>query len=139
MYNKVTLIGNLGKEPEVKQFDSGSKKLSFSLATSESYKDKSGEWQNKTEWHNIVVWGPRVDYLEGSLAKGHKVFVEGKITTNKWTDKDGNDRYTTEIVANIVKSLEKKVDQTNTYKSEGFQEPQVVPIGARFDQDSLPF
>ena len=108
MVNKVILIGNLGKDPEVKQLDSGSSVGRFSLATNESYKDKSGEWQNLTEWHNIVVWRNLAERAERSLKKGSLVYVEGKLTTRKWQDNEGKDRYNTEIVANTFRLLEKR-------------------------------
>lgn len=100
MINKVTLIGNLGKDPEKKTLDSGKSLFNFSVATNESYKDKSGEWQNLTEWHNITYWS---DYA--NFSKGDTVYIEGKIKTRKWQDKEGNDRYTTEIIASYVRRL----------------------------------
>lgn len=108
MYNKVTLIGNLGKDPDIRRLENGTPVANFSIATTESYKDTNGEWKDLTEWHNIVVWRGAAEYAEKYLKKGCKVFIEGKITTRKYTDKDGIERYTTEIVANICKSLEKK-------------------------------
>ena len=98
--NKVTLIGNLGKDPEVRSFDNGGKIANFSIATSESWKDKnSGEKKERTEWHNVTVNSDGlVGVVERYLKKGAKVYVEGKLQTRKWQDKDGNDRYTTEVV-----------------------------------------
>lgn len=94
--NKVILVGNLGKDPEVMTFDSGNKKAAFSLATTESYRDKEGQWQDQTEWHNVVAWG----YLaEKNLVKGDQIYLEGKIRTRSYDDKDGNKRYITEINA----------------------------------------
>jgi single-strand DNA-binding protein len=94
--NKVILIGNVGKDPEVRQFDNGGKKISFSLATNESYKDKDGAWQDQTEWHNIVGWGFLADR---PIAKGDTIYVEGKIKSRDYKDKEGNTRYITEILA----------------------------------------
>ncbi len=108
MVNKVILIGNLGKDPEVRHLDGGSSVGRFSVATNESYKDKSGEWQNLTEWHNVVVWRQLAERAERSLKKGNMVYVEGKLSTRKWTDKEGNDKYTTEVVANTFRLLEKR-------------------------------
>jgi len=108
MVNKVLLIGNLGKDPEVRKLDNGSSVGRFSVATNESYKDKSGEWQNLTEWHNVVVWRALAERAERSLKKGNMVYVEGKLTTRKWQDKEGNDRYSTEVVANTFRLLEKR-------------------------------
>ena len=108
MFNKVTLIGNLGRDPEVRHFEGGSMVAKFSLATNENYKDRSGEWQTRTEWHDIVCWGGLAQRAESILKKGSLTFVEGKLTTRKWQDKEGNDRYTTEVVAGLIKSLEKR-------------------------------
>jgi single-strand DNA-binding protein len=98
--NKVELIGRLGKDPEVKSLSNGSKVANFSVATSETWKDKrSGEKQEKTEWHNIVVWNENtIKFVEDYVHKGDLVRLEGKIQTRKWEDKDGVDRYSTEIV-----------------------------------------
>lgn len=97
--NKVVLVGRVGKEPEIRQSADGKKIASFSLATSESYKDKSGERQTKTEWHNIVVFNSGLSELvERYVSKGSKVFVEGALQTRKYKDKSGIDRYTTEVV-----------------------------------------
>lgn len=98
--NKVILVGNLGKDPEVRQTNSGDKITSFSLATSESWNDKaSGERKERTEWHNVVIYNDRIaDVCEKFARKGNKVYVEGQMQTRKWADRDGNDRYTTEVV-----------------------------------------
>jgi single-strand DNA-binding protein len=98
--NKVTLIGRLGKDPEVKNLTNGSAVANFSVATGEKYRDKrSGEMVEKTEWHNIVVWNEKtIEFIEKWLAKGDMVYIEGKIQTRKWQDNDGKDRYSTEIV-----------------------------------------
>jgi single-strand DNA-binding protein len=108
MVNRATLIGNLGKDPEVKRLENGATVAKFSIATTDSYKKDNGEWENQTEWHDIVVWKGGAEYAEKYLKKGDKVYIEGKITHRKYTDKDGIERYPTEIVANICKSLEKK-------------------------------
>lgn len=108
MVNKVTLIGNLGKDPEIRNLESGAKVANFSVATNENYKDKNGEWQTITEWHNVVAWRSQADSAERNLKKGGMVYIEGKITTRKWQDKDGNDRYNTDIVAQYLRSLERK-------------------------------
>lgn len=97
--NKVVLVGHLGKNPEVKQSAEGKKMASFSLATSESFKDKNGERQTKTDWHNIVIYHSLfADIAEKYLKKGSKVFLEGSLHTRKWKDKSGQDKYTTEVV-----------------------------------------
>lgn len=98
--NKVTLIGNLGKDPEVQVFESGTKKAGFSLATTERYRDRNGVDQSVTEWHNIVVWGSQVDVVEKYLKKGAPIYLEGKIRTREYETSDGQKRRITEIVAN---------------------------------------
>jgi single-strand DNA-binding protein len=98
--NKVTLIGNLGKDPEIRKTQDGRPIASFSIATTESWKDKNtGEKRDKTEWHNIVVFNEGLSrVVETYLKKGSKIYIEGQLQTRKWQDKEGNDRYTTEIV-----------------------------------------
>jgi single-strand DNA-binding protein len=98
--NKVILIGNLGKDPEIRTFGNGGKVANFSIATSESWRDKqSGEKREKTEWHNIAVFGEGlVGVIERYVKKGSKLYIEGKLQTRKWQDRDGNDKYTTEVV-----------------------------------------
>jgi single-strand DNA-binding protein len=99
--NKVILIGNLGKDPEVKFTPQGTAVAKFSLATNERYKDKSGEWQDRTEWHNIVAWAKLAEICGEYLKKGGKVYIEGRIRTDSWDDKtSGEKKYRTEIVAN---------------------------------------
>ena len=98
--NKVILVGNLGKDPEVRNAQNGSKIVSFSIATSESWNDKaSGERKEKTEWHRVVVFNERLgDVAERFLKKGRKVYIEGSLQTRKWTDQSGQEKYTTEVV-----------------------------------------
>lgn len=106
--NRVTLIGNLGRDPEVRFTLSGQAVCNFSIATDESYKDKSGSKVEKTEWHNITMWGKLAEIAGEYLEKGKTVYLEGKLATRKWQDKDGNDRYTTEIVADKMQMLSGK-------------------------------
>ena len=108
--NKVILIGNLGADPEVKYLDSGVAVANFSLATTESYKNKEGERVSQTEWHNIVLWRGLAEVAEKWLKKGSNVYIEGKIKTRKWEDKDGNTRYNTEILADNMTMLGGKKD-----------------------------
>jgi len=101
--NKVILVGNLGKDPEMKYFESGVPKASFSLATSESYTSKTGERIDNTEWHNIITWRGFAEVAEKYLKKGDPVYIEGKIKNRSWDDADGNKKYITEIeVSNLV-------------------------------------
>ena len=122
--NKVILIGNLGKDPEVRYLDNGVAVANFSLATTENYKNKEGERVSQTEWHNIVLWRGLAEVAEKWLNKGSSVYVEGKIRTRKWEDKDGNDRWSTEIVANNMQMLGSKNgdaprDQQETMHQQG--------------------
>ncbi|NEM99617.1 single-stranded DNA-binding protein [Pontibacter burrus] len=103
--NKVILIGNLGKDPEVRHLEGGVAVARFPLATSETFKDKTGQRQEKTEWHNIVLWRGLAEVAEKYLRKGQSVFVEGKIRTNQYQDKEGVQRYSTEIVADNMTML----------------------------------
>lgn len=99
--NKVTLLGNLGKDPEVKYTPSGTPVAKLALATNERYKDKDGQWQDRTEWHNVVLWQRLAEIAGEYLKKGSKVYIEGKLQTRSWEDKQTNQkRYMTEIVAN---------------------------------------
>jgi single-strand DNA-binding protein len=111
--NKVILVGHLGKDPEVRTIDSGVKVARFSLATTETYKDKSGERKDVTEWHNIVVWRNLADIAEKYLTKGKLIYVEGKLRTRSWED-NGAKRYTTEVVADGFTMLGTKNDGNTT-------------------------
>jgi len=108
MINKVTLVGHLGKDPEIRTLENGTKVGTFSLATNESYKDKNDTWQTNTEWHNIVVWRGQAERAERELKKGNLAYIEGKLTYRKYNDKEGIERSTTDIVAFTVNSLERK-------------------------------
>ena len=99
------LVGRLGADPEVRTLESGTKVSSIRVATSERFKDKNGNQQESTEWHNVVLWRGLADITERYLKKGDQVYIEGRIKTRKWTDKDGNDRYNTDIVANEMTML----------------------------------
>lgn len=106
--NKVILIGNLGKDPEVRYTNSGQAVASFSLATSEKFKNKQGELTDQTEWHNLQMWGKLAEIAGEYLSKGKTIYVEGRLQTRKWQDKSGNDRYTTEIVCDKMQMLSPK-------------------------------
>lgn len=114
MINKVTLIGRCGQDPEIRTLDGGVTVARVSVATDESYKDKDGEWQNATTWHNVVMWRELAERAEKSLKKGSTVYVEGKITYRKYNDKDGNERTVTDIVAASFRSLDKKESSGTT-------------------------
>jgi single-strand DNA-binding protein len=103
--NKVILIGNLGKDPELRYTPNGQPVASFSLATTERWNDKNNQKQEKTEWHNIVVWGKLAELVNQYLKKGRSAYIEGRITNRSWDDRDGNKKYRTEIVANQIQFL----------------------------------
>jgi single-strand DNA-binding protein len=103
--NKVILLGNLGKDPELRYTPDRVPVCTFSLATNERRKDQSGNWVDHTEWHRVVCFGKTAEHCNTYLKKGRQVFVEGKIHTNKWQDKEGKDRYTTEITAHSVQFI----------------------------------
>ena len=132
--NKVILVGNLGKDPEVRYLDSGVAVANFSLATTENYKNKEGERVSQTEWHNIVFWRGLAEVAEKYLKKGDSVYVEGKIRTRKWEDKEGNIRYSTEILADNMTMLGKK----NTKETVNQELSSNEKLESN-DQDDLPF
>ena len=107
------LIGNLGKDPEVKTLDNGAKIATFPLATTETYKDRDGNKQSRTEWHNIVLWRGLADVAELYCRKGGQVYIEGRLSTRKWDDKDGHTRYTTEIIGDNMVLLSRS-DSTSS-------------------------
>lgn len=105
MVNKVILVGNLGKDPQTRATPNGQEVATLTVATSEKYKDKSGDLQERTEWHTVVVWGKQAESCGKYLSKGRQVYVEGRLATRKWTDKEGVEKYSTEVVAETVKFL----------------------------------
>lgn len=109
MINKVILIGNVGNDPEIKSLEGGNKVASFSLATTESWKDKQGNKQSDTQWHNIVIWGKLSDVVEKYVKKGDKLYLEGKIKIRSW-EQDGNKRYATDIVCISMQMLGSKTE-----------------------------
>ena len=112
--NKVIVLGNLGREPEVKYLPNGDAVCNFSLATTESWKDKNGQKQDKTEWHNIVLFRKLAEIAGEYLKKGRPAYIEGRLQTRKWTDKEGNERYTTEIIGEQMQMLGGKDDAKPT-------------------------
>lgn len=133
--NKVILIGNLGKDPDIFSFENGVKKASFPLATTESYKDKEGNRVDQTEWHNIVLWRGLAEVAEKYLNKGKQIFLEGRIRTRSWDDKDGNKRYTTEILGDNMTMLGGRRDQNETQQNK-VEEPSAPEPTS---EDDLPF
>lgn len=108
MVNRVTLIGRLGRDPEVRRLDNGAAVAKFSLATDENYKDKEGNKVEQTEWHNIIVWRAQAEFAEKYLKKGMLVYIEGKLTHREYTDKDNQKKYFTEVVSNNIRMLERR-------------------------------
>jgi len=105
MINRVILLGNLGKDPEIRRLENGAVVAKFSVATNENYRDKSGEWKQLTEWHDIVAWRSLAERAESTLKKGSMVYIEGKLTHRSWQDQEGNNRRTTEVVANYFRMI----------------------------------
>lgn len=151
MINRVTLIGNAGGEAEIKRLESGTAVGRFSVATNESYKDKDGNWQNVPSWHNVVVWRELAEKVEKQVKKGSKVYIEGKISYRKYTGSDNIERQVTDIVASVVRLLDKSEGggadnrfptdepqgQTNTNTPSGTNESDAPPATGNFDD--LPF
>jgi len=121
--NKVILIGNLGKDPDIMTFENGVKKASYSIATTESYKDKEGNWVDQTEWHNIVAWRW---LAERNLVKGDQVYIEGKLKTRSWDDAEGKKHYITEVAPDKIIQLTRREQVTPP--------PQAVPPPATKEQ-----
>ena len=139
--NKVMLIGRLGQDPETKTTGSGVCICNFSLATSEKYTDKSGVKQEKTEWHKVVTFGRTAELAAQYLRKGREVYVEGKVQTEEWQDKEGNKRYTTKINASTLQFLGSKGDSGGAYDP-GAAERSAPPVGSfdqSFDDSDIPF
>ncbi len=110
--NKVILVGRLGADPEIRYTQQGVAVTNFNIATSENWVDKSGQKQERTEWHRIVVWGKIAELCSQYLTKGRQVFVEGRLQTRQWEDKEGHKRFTTEVVAATVQFLDKGGDKS---------------------------
>jgi single-strand DNA-binding protein len=142
--NKVILIGRLGQDPEVRYTSNGGAVANFSLATNESWTDKAGQKQERTEWHKVVVWGKLGELCGQYLSKGRQAYVEGRLQTRDWTDKEGQKRYTTEIVAQNIQFLGGAGEKTSMGSSDfapteaagGFE----VPVGSEAPaEDEVPF
>ena len=108
MVNKVVLIGNLGRDPEVRNLESGAKFAKFSLATNENYKDADGNKQSRVDWHSLIAWGKTAEIVEKYITKGKEIAVEGKLTTRNYETKEGEKRYITEVVCNELLMLGSK-------------------------------
>src|SRR5690606_16263067 len=150
--NKVILLGRLGQDPELKYTPSGSAVCNFSLATTESWNDKaSGQKQERTEWHRVIVWGKLGELCNQYLSKGRQAFVEGRIQTRSWDDKDGQKRYSTEILASTVQFIGGAQDSSssrnynqndnnfNQSNNNNSQEDYNISTDASFASDDIPF
>lgn len=142
--NKVILVGNLGKDPEVRHLEGGATVANFPLATSESYKDRNGNRVDQTEWHNVVVWRGLAEVAEKYLKKGSQVYIEGKIRTRSWDDQSGQKRYTTEIVADQMTMLGRRDENQIGSGMGNNQQPSTpsmgnTPMNNMEDDDDLPF
>lgn len=152
--NKVILLGHLGKDPEVRHLENGRAVANFSIATSETYKNKQGDRVTNTEWHNVVLWSPLAEIAESYMKKGSQVYIEGKLTTRSWDDKDGLKRYTTEVVGRELTLLGKPNEgggsqdnfasrtESATSAPGAVTQPSVTPEPATQDTsglDDLPF
>jgi single-strand DNA-binding protein len=133
--NKVMIIGRLGRDPEQRYMPNGKAVANFSVATSETWK-KDGEKQERTEWHNVVAFDKLAEIITQYLVKGSQVFIEGKLQTRKWQDKDGKDRYTTEIVANSMQMLGGRSQQE---RREDSPSSNSAPAAAEGFDDDIPF
>ena len=145
MINKATIVGRLGQDPETRFTQGGTAVCNFSVATDERWKDASGEQKEHTEWHRIVVWGKLAENCQKYLTKGRQVYVEGKIKTREWEDRDGNKRHTTEIIASEVKFLGSKGEGGGSSSGEPHADSAYADSGSSggedqsFNDDDIPF
>lgn len=130
--NKVILVGNLGQDPETRSTQGGSIVTQLSIATGEAWKDSNGQLQERTEWHRIVVWGRLAEIARDYLRKGSKVYLEGRLQTRKWQDKEGRNQYTTEIVASELQMLDRKPNEGPA------PAPSPAPASGKYD-DHIPY
>ncbi|MBD02112.1 MAG: single-stranded DNA-binding protein [Candidatus Marinimicrobia bacterium] len=133
--NKVVLVGHLGGDPETRFLPSGAAVANFNLATNESWKDTNGEFQDKTEWHRCVMFGKSAELAGDLLKKGQLAYIEGKLQTRNWEDKDGVKRYTTEVVCDMFTMLGRKMDSAETQERPKPNESEDSPL----EDDDLPF
>lgn len=144
--NRATLLGNVGRDPDIKVTGGGTSVASFSIATSERYKDKSGEWQDRTEWHNVVAYARSADIIRDYVRKGSKLYVEGRIQTRSWDGKEGSKQYRTEIVVDQVVLLTggEKQSGDERYERGSYDQRREPQNGGGFgsqevDMDEVPF
>ena len=139
--NKVILVGNVGRDPEIRHLDSGVAVANFTLATSENYIAKNGDRVTTTEWHNIVLWRGLAEVAEKYVKKGRQLYIEGRIRTRTYDDKDGNKRYITEIYGDVMQMLGSRPDSQSNEKSNQSEEPafESPDVNDQGGDDDLPF
>ena len=150
--NKVMLIGNLGQDPEIRYTQSGSAVANLRIATTDVWKDKQGQRQERTEWHSIVAWDRLADLAQNYLKKGRQIYVEGRLQTRSWEDQQGQKRFSTEIVANVIQFLGSRPEgEANTTPSQNYgnapssteqhpnEQPDGPPPGEDYIKDDIPF
>lgn len=140
--NKVIILGRLGKDPELRALDSGSKVCTMTIATSESYKNQQGERQEKTEWHSIILWNKLAELADSYLQKGREVYIEGKLQTRSWEDQTGQKKYKTEIMATSLNFVGSKSDNAPVPQQQYPKPQNEAEIGSEFpdaQEDDLPF
>jgi single-strand DNA-binding protein len=140
-YNKVILIGNAGKDPEIRHLDSGIAMITLPVVTSERVKDRTGEWREISEWHNVVFWKALAESVEKYVRKGSQILVEGKLRSRSWEDHNGQKRYTTEVVAETLKVLNRRDNNNPQQSGQHDNKPctTVTDITAKDVVDDLPF
>jgi single-strand DNA-binding protein len=137
--NKVMLIGNLGRDPEIRYTTGGSPVANFTMATTDRWTDPSGEKKERTEWHRIVVWGKQAEIAGEYLRKGRSVFVEGSLQTREWTDRDGNKRYTTEVRAQRFQMLGRPGETSSDAAAPAPSDTTSVAEPRDYEEDDIPF
>jgi single-strand DNA-binding protein len=138
--NKVILVGNLGRDAEVRFTPGGQAVATLNLATTEQWNDREGQRQEKTEWHRVVLWGKQAETLNQYLQKGKQIYIEGRLQTRQWDDKDGNKRYTTEIRGDRVVLLSGGGGGGQRFQREsGPAQPEPMDVGPELSEDDIPF
>jgi single-strand DNA-binding protein len=137
--NKVILIGNLGRDPEIRYTANGTPVANFTMATTDRWTDASGERKERTEWHRVVVWSKQAEIVSEYLRKGRQVYVEGSLQTREWTDREGNKRTTTEIRAQRVQMLGGRPEEREPAEAPAERVSQVAEPESSYDEDDVPF
>jgi single-strand DNA-binding protein len=138
-YNKVILIGNAGKDPEIHHLDTGIAVVTISVVTTERVKERNGEWREISEWHNVVFWRSLAESVEKYVRKGTQIFIEGKLRTRSWEDQNGQKKYITEIVAETLKVLSRRDNNIAQQRGQQNVKPVITHIPANDGVDDLPF